>query len=103
MILFILSKLPAMQIKILTVYGLGAIYVTPTTHEREFNMVAKGKQRVVLSIDVDVWSTFQENLNKKGYPRGTASWVIQKKLEDLNLEFEALGDSQQLDLMFSRK
>jgi hypothetical protein len=66
-------------------------------------MVAKGKQRVVLSIDADVWEEFQKNLKRKGYPRGTASWVVQQKLESLNLEFDALGDSQQLDLMFPKK
>jgi len=66
-------------------------------------MVAKGKQRVVLSIDADIWEEFQKNLKDKGYPRGTASWVIQQKLESLNLEFETLGDSQQLDLMFPKK
>ena len=65
-------------------------------------MTAKGKTRVVLSIDEDIWRTFQENLKNKGYPRGTASWVVQQRLDELNMEFEALGDYQQLDLMFGK-
>ena len=66
-------------------------------------MAANKKTRVVLSIDEDVWKEFQNNLKKRGYPRGTASWVVQQKFELLNCEFDALGDSQQLDLMFSKK
>ncbi|WP_432822243.1 hypothetical protein [Trichloromonas sp.] len=66
-------------------------------------MIASNKTRVVLSLDADVWKEFQDNLAKKGYPRGTASWVIQQHLEHLNTEFEVLGDSQQLDLMFPKK
>ncbi len=66
-------------------------------------MAANKKTRVVLSIDEAVWHEFQENLKKKGYPRGTASWIVQNRFESLNIEFDALGDSQQLDLMFSKK
>ena len=65
-------------------------------------MVAKHKKRVVLSIDEDVWSQFQANLQKRGYPRGTASWVVQQKFQMLNAEFEALGDSQELDLLYPK-
>ncbi len=66
-------------------------------------MTANGKTRVVLSIDENIWHEFQKNLKKKGYPRGTASWIVQQQFEHLNLEFESLGDSQQLDLMFPKK
>lgn len=65
-------------------------------------MAANKKTRVVLSIDEGIWKEFQANLKDRGYPRGTASWVVQQKFESLNIEFEALGDSQQLDLMFSK-
>jgi len=65
-------------------------------------MPAKGKTRVVLSIDENIWHELQENLKKKGYPRGTASWIVQQHFEHLNIEFDALGDSQQLDLMFPK-
>lgn len=61
------------------------------------------KTRVVLSLDESVWQEFQDNLKKKGYPRGTASWVVQQHLELLNAEFDALGDSRQLDLMYPKK
>ena len=66
-------------------------------------MTTKGKTRVVLSIDEGIWHEFQKNLKNKGYPRGTASWVIQQHLELLNIEFEVTGDSQQLDLTFPKK
>ena len=66
-------------------------------------MTGKKKTRVVLSIDEDTWREFQKNLKEKGYPRGTASWIVQHKFTDLNHEFEALGNSQQLDLMFMKK
>ena len=66
-------------------------------------MVARQKKRVVLSIDGDVWKEFQENLKERGYPRGTASWVVQQQLERVNTEFEITGDSQQLDMMFMKK
>jgi hypothetical protein len=72
-------------------------------NEKGQAMVAKQKKRVVLSIDEDVWSDFQGNLKKRGYPRGTASWVVQQQFERFNIEFEVTGDSQQLDLMFSTK
>ena len=61
------------------------------------------KTRVVLNIEEDTWRDFQENIRKKGYPRGTASWVVQEYLDRLNTEFEVLGDSQQLDLLFPKK
>ncbi len=66
-------------------------------------MAAGKKTRVVLSIDEDIWHEFQENLKQKGYPRGTASWIVQNKFETLNAEFDALGDSTQLDLMLTKK
>ena len=66
-------------------------------------MTAKKKTRVVLSIEEDIWHEFQENLKRKGYPRGTASWIVQQQFEHLNIEFEITGDSQQLDLMFMKK
>ncbi len=39
-------------------------------------MTANGKTRVVLSIDENIWHEFQENLKNKGFPRGTASWIV---------------------------
>ena len=66
-------------------------------------MTAKKKTRVVLSIDEDIWHEFQKNLKNKGYPRGTASWIVQQQFEHLNIEFEVTGDSQQLDTMFMKK
>ena len=65
-------------------------------------MTTKKKTRVVLSIEEDVWKEFQANLKEKGYPRGTASFLVQQKFEQINIEFDALGDSQQLDLVFPK-
>lgn len=59
------------------------------------------KVRVVLSIDKDVWEQFKENV--KDYPRGLASWVVQRTFEDINLKFEALGKDDYLESFFSRK
>ena len=66
-------------------------------------MATDNKTRVVLSLNADVWREFQDNLRRKGYPRGTASWVVQQHLEFLNVEFDALGDSQQIQLLFPKK
>ena len=50
------------------------------------------KVRVVLSIDKDVWDKFKENV--KDYPRGVASWVVQKTFDDINTKFEVMGRRQ---------
>lgn len=59
------------------------------------------KVRVVLSIDKDVWEQFKENV--KDYPRGLASWVVQRTFEDINLKYEAIGNDDYLEAFFSRK
>ena len=59
------------------------------------------KVRVVLSIDKDTWDTFKENV--KDYPRGLASWVVQRTFEDINLKFEVLGKDDYIEAFFSRK
>ncbi len=61
------------------------------------------KTRVVLSIDESVWQEFQDNLKKKGYPRGTASWIVQQKFEELNMMFEHVPESPQLDFIYPKK
>ena len=59
------------------------------------------KVRVVLSIDKDTWDTFKDNV--KDYPRGVASWVVQKTFDDINLKFEVLGSDRYIDEFWSRK
>lgn len=59
------------------------------------------KVRVVLSIDEEVWNKFKENVND--YPRGIASWLVQKTFEDVNMKFEVMGEDNYLDAFFSRK
>jgi hypothetical protein len=59
------------------------------------------KVRVVLSIDKDTWDTFKENM--KDYPRGVASWLVQKTFDDVNLKFEVMGGDAYIDAIFSRK
>lgn len=59
------------------------------------------KVRVVLSIDKDIWDTFKENV--KDYPRGIASWVVQKTFDDINTKFDVMGGDDYIDAFFSRK
>lgn len=59
------------------------------------------KVRVVLSVDKDIYETFKENL--KDYPRGVASWVVEKTFDDINTKFELMGGDSYIDAMFSRK
>lgn len=66
-------------------------------------MTGKNKTRVVLSIDEDVWKEFKENIKKGGYPRGTASWFVQQKLESINLQLEVVGESPELDMLSAVK
>lgn len=70
--------------------------VTQITHRKGQPMTAKKKTRVVLSIDEDIWHEFQKNLKSKGYPRGTASWIVQRQFERLNTEIEITGDFNSL-------
>ncbi len=69
-------------------------------HTERTTIMSK-KVRVVLSIEKDVWDEFKENV--KDYPRGIASWVVQKTFEDINLKFEVLGSDDYIDAFFSRK
>jgi len=59
------------------------------------------KVRVVLSIDEDIWKEFKENV--KDYPRGIASWLVERTFADVNLKFEVLGGDEYLEKLFSRK
>ena len=59
------------------------------------------KVRVVLSVDKDIYEKFKENL--KDYPRGVASWVVEKTFDDVNTKFEYMGGDAYIDAMFSRK
>lgn len=59
------------------------------------------KVRVVFSIDKKVWDEFRENV--KDYPRGVASWVVQKTFDDINTKFEVMGGDSYIDAFFSRK
>ncbi len=59
------------------------------------------KVRVVLSIEKEVWEEFKENV--KDYPKGIASWVVQRTFEDINLKYDAMGKDDYLEAFFSRK
>ncbi len=59
------------------------------------------KVRAVFSIDEEVYEQFKENV--KDYPRGIASWVVQRTFEDINMKFEVLGDDEYLAAFFARK
>ena len=59
------------------------------------------KVRAVFSIDEEVYEQFKENV--KEYPRGIASWVVQRTFEDINAKFDVLGEDQYLEAFFSRK
>jgi len=59
------------------------------------------KVRVVLSIDKDIYEEFKGNL--KSYPRGVASWVVERTFHDINLKFEHTGGDAYIDAFFSRK
>jgi len=63
--------------------------------------VMSEKVRVVLSIEKDVWDEFRKNV--KDYPRGVASWVVQRTFSDINLKFEVMGGDRYIDEFFSRK
>jgi len=62
-----------------------------------------GRIRVAITIERDVWEEFKANLAEKGYPKGTASYTIQRHLEHINTEFEVVGNSSQLNLLNPRK
>jgi hypothetical protein len=59
------------------------------------------KVRVVLSIEKDTWDEFKNNV--KDYPRGVASWLVQKTFDDVNTKFEVMGGDAYIDAFFSRK
>ena len=61
------------------------------------------RKAIQITIDQDVWQTFNANLRSKGYPKGTASYTIQRCLEQINDDFEYFGDSQQLSLFEWKK
>jgi len=60
------------------------------------------KHRVSLSIDKAVWLEFKANMKRRGIPPGAASWLFQQKIEHINLEFEHIGKSEQLEMVFGK-
>jgi hypothetical protein len=59
-------------------------------------MTSTSKVKVTLLIDQQTYEDFRRNTAK--YPRGVASFLFQRTLENVNLECEATGRSSQLDL-----
>jgi len=61
------------------------------------------KHRVSLSIDKETWLEFKSNMKRRGLPPGVASWLFQQKIEQINAEYEHLGRSEQLEMVFGGK
>ena len=58
------------------------------------------KAKVTLLVDRETYETFKHNVRR--YPRGVASFVFQQAMEKINIEYEAAGRSQQLDLLLNK-
>jgi hypothetical protein len=58
------------------------------------------KARVVLSIDAEIWNTFKANLDSYGLPKGSASYLVSRYMERINIECSpnSEGISPQLEM-----
>jgi hypothetical protein len=67
-------------------------------HTTSIKGAGMAKIRVVLNIDQVTWETFKRILKADGYPRGTASYYVERQFQAVIADREKYGESPQLAL-----